>query len=84
MVVWDAFSGQPIAALDDPWQSATGRRGEAGVKSSGVKALAWILSDPSLLVIALSNLLVVWDPRGISSSWLILPSDLSPQMMLLP
>ena len=66
-MVWDACSGQPLAALDDPWIAATGRRAEVGVRSAGVKALAWALSEPSLLVIALSNLLVVWDPRGVSN-----------------
>ena len=64
MVVWDVLSGQPAAVLDDPWLAATGKRGEAQLRSVGVKALAWVLPDPGMLAIALPNLLIIWDPEG--------------------
>lgn len=65
VAVWDAHTGLPVAVLEDPWLAATGRRGDPQAKLAGVKALAWVLSDPSVLAIALSNMLIIWNPQGI-------------------
>ena len=61
--MWDARRSTAVCVLDDTWQAATGRRAEAG-KANGVRALAWVMSGPCLLAVALSGLFVVWDPRG--------------------
>ena len=66
VVIWDVHTGQPTAALEDPWLAATGRRGDGQSKAAGVQALAWVLPNPSKLAIALSNILVIWDPEGLA------------------
>jgi len=60
-VVWDAQSGQAVSGLDDPWHAATGR---SNPRPGGVRALAWVMSDPCLLAVALTHMLIIWDPRG--------------------
>jgi WD40 repeat protein len=63
VVCWDVQSGQAVSGLDDPWQAATGK---SNPRIGGVRALAWVMSDPCLLAVALSNMLIIWDPRGVN------------------
>ena len=58
---WDVRSGQAVSGLDDPWQAATGR---SNPRPGGVRALAWVMSEPCLLAVALTHILIIWDPRG--------------------
>ncbi len=62
VVCWDMHTGQAISGLDDAWQAATGSRNST--RSGEVRALAWVMSGPCLLAVALSNMLIIWDPRG--------------------
>ena len=72
MVVWDVFAAAVAAALDDPAATATGGGSlplpgaRSGLGRAGaVRGLAWVLSGPAALAVALSSgQFVLWDPTS--------------------
>ena len=65
-MVWDVSTATALASLDDPLQAAAGqaKRSETG-RAGAVRGLAWVMTGPAMLAIALaSGMFVVWDTRG--------------------
>jgi hypothetical protein len=81
VVVWDVGGVSPIVVMEDAHLAATGRKGEPGRSSGGVRALAWVMSSPLLLAVALgTGIFLLWDTVGVAARLLhvLLVEPLSP------